>query len=213
MLGVLAGVLARVISRSIKWAKHWAAATSAPVRLPLCVGVLAAAAYAAYVLTDLPLGIGPGYLILDWLADPKLAIGVIVAMLAIRFVGVVATTAGGGVGGFFIPLVVLGGLLGRIAGGVVGLGGSALFPILGVAAVLGAGYQVPLAAVMFVARPAGAPATSCRHSSQRSQRTSPWATKASPTTNRTEPAADRPLSEASPESGVSAEGCVQRRCH
>jgi len=157
LLGVLAGVSARLISRSVKWAKHWAASTTAAIRLPLCAAVLAAVAYAAYALTDLPLGIGPGYLVLDWLEDPKLAIGVIVAMLVIRFVGVVATTAGGGVGGFFIPLVVLGGLLGRIAGAAVGLGGSALFPILGVAAVLGAGYQVPLAAVMFVAETSGRP--------------------------------------------------------
>jgi CIC family chloride channel protein len=35
--------------------------------------------------------------------------------------------------------------------------GSGLFPILGVAAVLGAGYQVPLAAVMFVAETSGSP--------------------------------------------------------
>jgi len=157
LLGVVAGVSARLISRSIKWAKHWAAVTSAQIRLPLCIMVLAVAAYAAYAVTDLPLGIGPGYLVLNWLEDPKLGIGVIVIMLLIRFVGVVATTAGGGVGGFFIPLVVLGGLLGRVASGVVGLGGSALFPILGVAAVLGAGYQVPLAAVIFVAETSGRP--------------------------------------------------------
>lgn len=157
LLGVIAGVSARLISRSIKWAKHWAASTTALLRLPLCIAALAAVAYAGHVLTDQPLGIGPGYGVLDWLSDPHLAIGVIAAMLAIRFVGVVATTAGGGVGGFFVPLVVLGGLLGRIAGGVVGLGGSALFPILGVAAVLGAGYQVPLAAVMFVAETSGRP--------------------------------------------------------
>ena len=157
LLGVVAGIAARLISRSVKWAKHWAADTSAMVRLPVCAVVLAATAYAALELTDRPLGIGPGYLVLDWLADPKLAIWVIVAMLAVRFVGVVATTAGGGVGGFFVPLVVLGGLIGRIAGGAVGLGSSALFPIIGVAAVLGAGYQVPLAAVMFVAETSGRP--------------------------------------------------------
>jgi len=157
LLGVIAGVSARLISRSVKWAKHWAASTRAVVRLPFCIAALAAVAWAAYALTDQPLGIGPGYGVIEWLADPKLAIGVVVAMLVIRFVGVVATTAGGGVGGFFVPLVVLGGLLGRIAGGIVGLGGSALFPILGVAAVLGAGYQVPLAAVMFVAETSGRP--------------------------------------------------------
>lgn len=157
LLGLVAGLLARLLAVSIRWAKHFAGSTSAPVRLPLAAVGLAAAAWAAYVLTDAPLGIGPGYLVLDWLEDPRLAVGAILAMLAIRLVGVVATTAGGGVGGFFVPLVVLGGLLGRAAGGMVGLGGSGLFPILGVAAVLGAGYQVPLAAVMFVAETSGRP--------------------------------------------------------
>ncbi len=157
LLGVVAGLLARFIARSIRWAKHWAASMSAPVRIPVAAIALAGAAWAAYLLTGESLGIGPGYLVLDWLEDPKLAIGAILAMLLIRFVGVVATTAGGGVGGFFVPLVVLGGLLGRAAGAIVGLGSSGLFPILGVAAVLGAGYQVPLAAVMFVAETSGRP--------------------------------------------------------
>jgi len=157
VLGVVGGFLARIIARSIRWAKHWAGSTKAPIRLPLASAALIAAAFSAYHLTDMPLGIGPGYLVLDWLDDPELALGVVLAMLLIRFVAVIATTAGGGVGGFFVPLVVLGGLLGRAAGSVVGLGRSGLFPILGVAAVLGAGYQVPLAAVMFVAETSGRP--------------------------------------------------------
>ena len=149
--------MARLIARSIRWAKHWAASTGALLRLSLAASALAGVAWAAFALTDAPLGIGPGYQVLDWLGKPKVAIGVLVAMLAIRFVGVVATTAGGGVGGYFVPLVVLGGLLGRVAGAIVGLSGSGLFPIIGVAAVLGAGYQVPLAAVMFVAETSGRP--------------------------------------------------------
>lgn len=157
VLGVVAGLLARLIARSVRWAKHWAASTGALLRLPLATVALTAAAWAAFQMTDRPLGIGPGYLILEWLQDPKLAVGAIIAMLLIRFVGVIATTAGGGIGGYFIPLVVLGGLLGRAAGGLLGLETSGLFPILGVAAVLGAGYQVPLAAVMFVAETSGSP--------------------------------------------------------
>jgi CIC family chloride channel protein len=157
VLGVVAGLLARVIARSIRWAKHWAASTRAPVRLPAAAVALAASALVAWLLTDQPLGIGPGYAIIDWLEAPDLGIALLVALLVVRFVGVVATTAGGGVGGFFVPLVVLGGLLGRIGGGLVGRGDSALFPVLGVAAVLGAGYQVPLAAVMFVAETSGRP--------------------------------------------------------
>lgn len=157
VLGAAAGVLARVVSRSVRWAKQWAASTRARLRLPVAGAVLGLVAWAAFALTDEPLGIGPGYSVIDWIDQPDLAIGLVVALLVLRFVGVIATTAGGGMGGFFIPLVVLGGLLGRAVAGAVGLGDSGLFPVIGVAAMLGAGYQVPLAAVMFVAETSGRP--------------------------------------------------------
>lgn len=157
VVGIVAGLTARAIARSVKWAKHWAASTRAFVRVPFAATFLALAAWGALELTDVPLGIGPGYLVLDWIQDPHLAVWLIAAVLVLRFVAVIATTAGGGVGGFFIPLVVLGGLLGRLAGGVSG-SSSPLFEIIGVASVLGAGYRVPLAAVMFVAETSGRPA-------------------------------------------------------
>jgi CBS domain-containing protein len=61
------------------------------------------------------------------------------------------------VGGLFIPLVVEGALLGRLCGSAFGQPGSSLFPVIGIAAFLGAGYRVPLAAVMFVAESTGRP--------------------------------------------------------
>ena len=156
-LGIVAGLLARLIARSIRWARYSATSAPATIRIPIAVTTLAIVAWAAYALTGRPLGIGAGYQVLDWIENRKLAVGIVVAMLGLRLVGVLATTAGGGVGGYFIPLVVLGGLLGRIAAAVTGSGASALFPIVGIAAVLGAGYQVPLAAVMFVAETSGRP--------------------------------------------------------
>jgi CIC family chloride channel protein len=63
--------------------------------------------------------------------------------------------AGGGVGGLFVPLVVAGALLGRAAGVAVGGLDAELAVVVGVAAFLGAGYRVPLAAVTFVAETTG----------------------------------------------------------
>lgn len=67
------------------------------------------------------------------------------------------TVAGGRAGGLFIPLVIQGALLGRVLGDVLGASATSLFPLIGVAAFLGAGYRVPLAAVMFVAESTGRP--------------------------------------------------------
>src|SRR5690606_9092771 len=67
------------------------------------------------------------------------------------------TLAGGGTGGLFIPLVVQGALLGRMASGIVDPPNPTLFPVVGIAAFLGAGYRAPLAGAVFVAESTGRP--------------------------------------------------------
>jgi chloride channel protein, CIC family len=109
-------------------------------------------------LTGENLSVGTGYQVIgDWLADPNLALWLIVAVFAIRCVASALTMAGGGVGGVFVPLVVGGALVGRGVGEVVHSERYTLYTLLGVAAFLGAGYRVPLAAVMFIAETTGRP--------------------------------------------------------
>jgi CIC family chloride channel protein len=57
----------------------------------------------------------------------------------------------------FIPLVIQGALVGRAIGGLFEAQTTTLFPVVGMAAFLGAGYRVPLAAVVFVAEFTGRP--------------------------------------------------------
>jgi CIC family chloride channel protein len=81
----------------------------------------------------------------------------LLAILVLRSLSTTASVAGGGVGGLFIPLVVAGALTGSIIGNIVDPNDLRLFVVIGVAAFLGAGYRVPLAAVMFVAETTGRP--------------------------------------------------------
>jgi chloride channel protein, CIC family len=53
--------------------------------------------------------------------------------------------------------VVQGAVTGQAVGVLIGSPNPSLYPVLGVAAFLGAGYRVPLAAVMFVAEATGRP--------------------------------------------------------
>jgi len=78
---------------------------------------------------------------------------------ALAAAATVLTVAGGGAGGLFIPLVVEGALIGRTLGGLfrTSASGSNFFPLIGVSAFLGAGYRVPLAAVVFAAEGSGRP--------------------------------------------------------
>ena len=94
---------------------------------------------------------------IEWATKVDASVWVLLGLLALRCLATSVSVAGGGVGGLFIPLVVAGGLLGRAVGTVADEQFSALYTLLGVAAFLGAGYRVPLAAVMFVAETTGRP--------------------------------------------------------
>jgi CBS domain-containing protein len=101
--------------------------------------------------------LGPGYDTMRWALQPDHAVLVVGALAGLRLAATAATVAGGGTGGLFIPLVVEGALLGRMASGVVDPSNPTLFPVLGIAAFRGAGYRVPLASVVFVAEFTGRP--------------------------------------------------------
>ena len=101
--------------------------------------------------------IGVGYGTIGWALEPDRAAWLLLTILLLRCLATASTVAGGGVGGLFIPLVVAGALLGRAAGVVFPGIDPNLGVIIGVAAVLGAGYRVPLAAVVFVAEATGRP--------------------------------------------------------
>jgi CBS domain-containing protein len=103
------------------------------------------------------LTLGAGYRTVAWALDPRHALAPVVAVFFLRALATTATVAGGGAGGLFIPLVIQGVLVGRAVGGLFGAPDSSLFPVIGIAAFLGAGYRVPLAAVMFVAETTGRP--------------------------------------------------------
>src|SRR5207245_5747120 len=121
-------------------------------------GLTIAAIFAGgQLLTHRPIAIGVGYNTSDWPLAAHRAVWLLLVILVLRCCATAATVAGGGVGGLFIPLVVAGALLGRAVGGMVGDSSTSLFLVIGVAAFLGAGYRVPLAAVMFVAESTGRP--------------------------------------------------------
>ena len=139
----------------IQRAKHLSTKVSLPLRV-LGAGITLGVLFAlGRITTGKDLMLGPGYEAIHWALDPDRAIGLLLLILMLRVFATGATVAGGGVGGLFIPLVVAGALLGRAAGGIVDRADDTLFTILGVAAFLGAGYRVPLAAVMFVAETTG----------------------------------------------------------
>ncbi len=155
LLGLVCGVLARGFAWLLVGAKQWSERHRARVRLAVAAAGSAVVFVVARLAAGESLTIGPGYNVLRWAALQHAA-GVLVVILVVRALATTSTVAGGGSGGLFIPLVLLGALTGRALG--VSLHRDAGgFTVLGVAAFLGAGYRVPLAALMFAAETTGKP--------------------------------------------------------
>lgn len=156
LLGLLCGGLARVFAALSRVAKQVQSALAAPARVAIAGVVLGALLLVADAATGESLTLGPGYNVVEWLAtSPSLTL--VALVLGLRVAATAVTLAGGGAGGLFIPLVLMGALTGQIVGDALDERIAVLFPVVGVAAFLGAGYRTPLAAVMFVAETTGRP--------------------------------------------------------
>jgi CIC family chloride channel protein len=157
VVGVVAAAGAHAFSWLLRRAKQVPAGAH-PVGTTIAAGVAIAVLFAlGEAATGEPLIVGSGYQVLAWVADPGRSGWAILALLVLRGLATSATVAGGGVGGLFVPLVVAGALTGALVGNVINPDDLDLFIVIGVAAFLGAGYRVPLAAVMFVAETTGRP--------------------------------------------------------
>lgn len=153
-IGVGAGIGGRLFAWAIRRAKMMSKMMS-PWLLAIGGGlILGALALASDLLFDAPLTLGPGVAILDYLSQsPPLSL--VIALFVFRAVATICSVAAGGVGGLFIPLAMQGVIMGTVVGhalSALGWGSDgAIWPMLGLAAFLAAGYRTPLAAVVFVA--------------------------------------------------------------
>jgi CIC family chloride channel protein len=155
-LGLLAGLGARGFVWLLRTAKGWSARASAGARIFVGGSVLVAVTIAGLAaFHGVPLTIGPGYRAIEWSLSNRTLV-LLMLLFVLHAVATASTIAGGGAGGTFIPLVLQGWLLGRFLSRAVG-SATSLFPVIGAAAFLGAGYRTPIAAVVFVAESTGRP--------------------------------------------------------
>jgi CIC family chloride channel protein len=156
LLGIAAGIGARAFAWLLQRAKALTQTVPIVWRVLGATVMLVALFVLARGLSGESLTIGPGYEVIAWALSAKRSIALVLSILVVRCLTTATVVAGGGAGGLFVPLVVAGALLGRAMGGAFG-DHTSLFVVIGVAAFLGAGYRVPLAAVMFVAETTGRP--------------------------------------------------------
>ena len=154
LLGIAAGLGGRGFAWLVRRSKSGAMRYSLSKRLLIGGVGLAALAWISEVVFESPLTLGPGTEAMAWVVGDR-GLGLIALLFGLRMAATITTVFAGGVGGLFIPLAALGVVLGEFVGQAIGKDETTLYPILGLAAFLGAGYRAPIAAVMFVAESTG----------------------------------------------------------
>ena len=154
-LGLFCGLLARLGAEAMGRAK--ALQLSRWWRMALAAVGMVALAPVAHWWLGAPLHLGPSYDAIAWAAEPDRTATVLCGLFVLRALATWLGVAGGGMGGLFIPLVTQGAIVGSIFERLADAPNPHLFPTIGIAAFLGAGYRTPLAGVAFVAEATGEP--------------------------------------------------------
>jgi len=158
--GAVIGLVAGLAGRGYAWLVRKAKAISVDVpltqRLVVAGLMLGGLVVAGEAIFDDTITLGPGFEAVAWLRAGDRSLGLVAGLFVFQLAATMTTIGGGGTGGLFIPLAVQGIIMGTFIGEVVGEEETSLYPTLGLAAFLGAGYRVPITAVMFVAESTGA---------------------------------------------------------
>ncbi|MGC8763902.1 MAG: chloride channel protein [Acidobacteriota bacterium] len=159
LLGLAAGLTARFFVALAGWVERWIGLLPGgpygrAAAAGLAVGLLGAAVFAA---SGEPFIYGPGYRLIQHVLQSPVPLDLLLLFLGVKMAATAFTLAGGGVGGIFFPMAIMGILLGELFARLTPAPPPAFYPLLGAAAFLAAGYRTPLAAVAFVAETTGNP--------------------------------------------------------
>ena len=154
LLGIGAGLGGRGFAWLVRRAKSMSKSLPVGRRLVLGGATMAGLAVGSNEAFGESLTLGPGTDAMAWVVHDR-TLQLIALLFVLRIVATAATLVAGGLGGLFIPLAALGVVMGEFVGTALGESDTTLYPILGLAAFLGAGYRAPIAAVMFVAESTG----------------------------------------------------------
>lgn len=120
--------------------------------------VLAAIGIASVILFRKPYPLGISYDMISLSLTPGMSPVTLLTLFVMKLIATTFTLGTTGVGGVFIPQIVMGASVGGIFGELLFPSRIDLFVAVGMASFLAAGYKTPLAAVAFVAETTAGPA-------------------------------------------------------
>ncbi len=151
VLGVIVGLIGAWFSRffnAVRKAMEYSKRHFL-VRMVAGAAVVGGVALLADLLYKEPYTLGTGYALVQGSLAGTFTLEFLLVLLVLKMLATTFTLGSGGVGGIFIPLVVMGSLIGSFFA-VLLHEDVAIFVSVGLAAFMAAGYKTPLAAVTFV---------------------------------------------------------------
>ncbi len=157
LLGVMVGFVALMFVRSLHAVERLAGRVALPLWARTGLGGLICGllALAGLGLFGSPAVLGTGYEAIGRFVSGAAGPAESFEFLLLKVGATVATLGSGAAGGLFIPMIGMGAAAGSALRGLVPSASGPLFPIIGMAAFLAAGYNTPIAAAVFVAESTG----------------------------------------------------------
>jgi CIC family chloride channel protein len=155
LVAVGCGLGARLFAHVDEWLQHRARRRSRLERAARAGVALAALTWMGHALTREWVTFGPGYLAADWLFAGTHPVWLMAAVLVVRAAATLTCVYGGGGGGVFTALACCGAFIGQLVATLVGHRSTRVYPLVGAACFLGAGYRLPVGTAMLVAEGSG----------------------------------------------------------
>jgi chloride channel protein, CIC family len=160
LLGVVCGLAAMVFAITFRRFRSFSIKAPIPHVLKMVAGGLLTGVCGLLFVTIYPsqplMPLGPNYeVVKEILARPHSS-HILLVFAALKAAATLFSLGVGGVSAMFVPLLLMGGCIGKVFGqSVVHVSGIDLYAAVGMASFIAAAYKTPLAAVIFVAETTG----------------------------------------------------------
>lgn len=159
LLGLACGIGARVFVWLTNYVKKLMSSLPSLTRAASSGLLLGGLGTLTYLVFHEPYIYGPGYRTIEHFLNGSEPLTLILFLLGAKMCATAFTVGGGGVGGMFFPMAVMGTIMGSGFAHFAPGNYAPLYAIVGLSAFVAAGYRTPLAAIAFVAETTGNPWT------------------------------------------------------
>ncbi len=168
LFAIVVGILCSFAARLFIAINRWVAVIAERLPVVIRVGVfglgVGGLGLLSFALVGQPLLLGegiPGARLFEagsFDSSTMPVVALLVLLVVLKMLATALTLKGGGVGGQFFPLAFIGAGIGAVFSHLLSPSDPSLYPVIGIAAMIGSAFRAPLTAVAFIAETSGSTA-------------------------------------------------------